>query len=57
VAARAAGTRELLAVGGLLALILALTVFAGPALDFATATAQQLADPARYIHAVLGAKP
>ena len=57
VAARAAGMRELLAVGGLLALILALTVFAGPALDFATATAQQLADPARYIHAVLGAKP
>ncbi|MDP2442427.1 MAG: monovalent cation/H+ antiporter subunit D [Rhodoferax sp.] len=49
--------RELLAVGGLLGLILALTVFAGPALDYANATAQQLTDPARYISAVLGGRP
>lgn len=49
--------RELLAVGGLLGLILALTVFAGPALDYADATARQLTEPARYIDAVLGAKP
>ena len=53
----ASSARELLAVGGLLGLILTLTVFAGPALDYANATAQQLAEPARYIDAVLGAKP
>ncbi|MCF8161085.1 MAG: monovalent cation/H+ antiporter subunit D [Polaromonas sp.] len=52
----ASSARELLAVGGLLGLILALTVFAGPALDYADATARQLTDPARYINAVLGAK-
>jgi len=49
--------RELLAVDALLGLILALTLFAGPAFDFANATAQQLTEPARYIHAVLGGKP
>jgi multicomponent K+:H+ antiporter subunit D len=53
----ASSARELLAVGGLLGLILALTIFAGPAVDFAQATAQQLAEPTRYINAVLGAKP
>ncbi|HSO45150.1 MAG TPA: proton-conducting transporter membrane subunit, partial [Rhodoferax sp.] len=53
----ASSARELLAVGGLLGLILALTVFAGPALDYAQATAQQLADPVRYINAVLGGQP
>ena len=46
--------RELLAILGLLGLILALTIAAGPALDFARATAAQLADPAAYIAAVLG---
>jgi len=49
--------RDLLAIGGLLGLILALTVAGGPAVDFAQATAQQLADPARYIAAVLTGKP
>lgn len=53
----ASSARELLAVGGLLGLILALTVFAGPALDYAQATAQQLAEPVRYINAVLGGQP
>ncbi len=52
-----ASGRELMALAALLGLILALTIFAGPALDFAQATAQQLADPARYINAVLGGKP
>jgi len=46
--------RELLAIGGLLGLILALTVGAGPAVEFAEAAAAQLADPAAYIAAVLG---
>lgn len=50
-------TRDLLAIGGLLGLILALTVLAGPAVDFALATARQLADPAHYIAAVLTGKP
>ncbi|WP_296542215.1 monovalent cation/H+ antiporter subunit D [Rhodoferax sp.] len=56
-ASPSSSARELLAIGGLLGLILALTIFAGPALDYAQATAQQLAEPARYISAVLGAKP
>jgi multicomponent K+:H+ antiporter subunit D len=46
--------RELLASGGLLGLIFALTLAAGPAVDFTRATALQLADPAAYITAVLG---
>jgi multicomponent K+:H+ antiporter subunit D len=50
-------TRELWAIGCLLGLILALTVAAGPAVDFAQAAAQQLADPATYISAVLAGKP
>ncbi len=50
-------TRDLLTIGGLLGLILALTVAAGPAVEFAQATALQLADPARYISAVLTGKP
>lgn len=48
------GPRELTAVLGLLGLILALTVAAGPAVEFAQATAAQLADPGAYIAAVLG---
>jgi multicomponent K+:H+ antiporter subunit D len=46
--------RELVAIGGLLGLIVALTLGAGPALEFAAAAAAQLADPAAYIAAVLG---
>lgn len=46
--------RELVASGGLLGLIFALTLGAGPAVDFTRATALQLADPAAYIAAVLG---
>jgi multicomponent K+:H+ antiporter subunit D len=46
--------RELVAIGGLLGLIIALTVGAGPAVEYAQATARQLADPAAYIAAVLG---
>jgi multicomponent K+:H+ antiporter subunit D len=48
------GPRELTAILGLLGLILALTLAAGPAVDFTQATARQLADPAAYIAAVLG---
>ena len=46
--------RELVAIGGLLGLILALTLAAGPAVDFTRAAAGQLTDPAAYIAAVLG---
>jgi len=46
--------REVTAIVGLLGLILVLTVFAGPAVDFAQAAAAQLADPPAYIAAVLG---
>jgi multicomponent K+:H+ antiporter subunit D len=46
--------RELVAIGGLLGLVLALTLAAGPAVEFTRATAGQLADPAAYIAAVLG---
>ena len=45
---------EFFAIGGLLGLILALTVGAGPVVDFARATALQLGDPSIYINAVLG---
>lgn len=48
---------ELLSIGGLLGLILALTIAAGPAVDFANATALQLANPALYISAVLTGQP
>ena len=41
--------------GGLARLILALTAGAGPVFDYVQATAAQLADPALYIQAVLGA--
>jgi multicomponent K+:H+ antiporter subunit D len=47
-------SRELVAIFGLLGLILALTLAGGPAVDFALATAEQLADPSAYIAAVLG---
>lgn len=50
-------TRDLVAVGSLLGLVLALTLAAGPAVDFAQATALQLAEPARYISAVLTGQP
>ena len=56
-AAGAPTPRELLAVGGLLGLIVALTLGAGPAVEFAQATAAQLVAPAAYIHAVLEATP
>ena len=56
-AAGAPTPRELLAVGGLLGLIVALTLGAGPAVQFAQATAAQLLAPAAYIHAVLGVTP
>jgi len=46
--------RELAAVGGLLGVVAALTVGAGPVVAFAQAAAAQLADPAAYIAAVLG---
>lgn len=42
------------AVGAMLAALIGLTVLAGPAMDFATATAQQLYNPDAYIGAVLG---
>jgi multicomponent K+:H+ antiporter subunit D len=42
------------AVGGLLALLILHTVFAGPAYRYADATAKQLFDPAPYISKVLG---
>lgn len=49
--------RELWAIGGLLSLILALTVAAGPAVNFAHATAQQLTSPTLYISAALTGQP
>lgn len=42
------------AIGGMLALIVALTVFAQPVTRFAQATSAQLYHPQSYIHAVLG---
>ncbi|MCB1738402.1 MAG: monovalent cation/H+ antiporter subunit D [Gammaproteobacteria bacterium] len=44
---------DLLAIGSLLALALALTVWAGPAMEFTQATANQLGTPELYIRAVL----
>ena len=41
------------AIGGLVAVLVALTVFAGPITDFMRATADQLFDPAPYIDVVL----
>jgi len=46
--------RELAAIAGLLTLLVALTVAAGPAFDHARSIAEQLADPVAYIAAVLG---
>lgn len=46
--------RELVASAGLLALLVALAVAAGPAFDHARAIAEQLADPLAYITVVLG---
>ncbi len=45
---------ELTPVAGLLLLVGALTVAAGPAAEYAQATASQLLQPYQYIHAVLG---
>jgi multicomponent K+:H+ antiporter subunit D len=42
---------------GLLALGVALTVLAGPIHALAEATAEQLLEPYRYVHAVLGVRP
>lgn len=50
----AAPALPFVAVFALLAGLVALTVLAGPAMDFAEATARQLYDPAGYIRAVLG---
>lgn len=46
--------RELVAILGLLSLIVALTLAAGPAFEYARDAAVQLADPAAYVGAVLG---
>ena len=43
----------LTATAALVAGMAALTVFAGPVMDYATATARQLADPAPYVESVL----
>lgn len=43
-----------LATGGLLVALIAMTVLAGPAMNYASATAQQLYQPQDYINAVLG---
>ncbi|MBK7663593.1 MAG: monovalent cation/H+ antiporter subunit D [Sterolibacteriaceae bacterium] len=51
------GARELVAILGLFGLLVALAVAAGPAVDFARATAAQLGARAAYIHAVLGEQP
>lgn len=51
------GPRELAAIFGLVGLILALTLAAGPAARFAGDIAQQLAEPALYRDAVLGDRP
>ena len=42
------------AILGLMALIVAMTVLAGPLTDYLQATAGQLYDPADYINAVMG---
>lgn len=52
--AMASGIGELAPIMGLLTLCLTLTIWAGPATDFARATAEQLLQPYNYIHAVLG---
>jgi multicomponent K+:H+ antiporter subunit D len=49
----APGALSYVAVGGLLTLLIALTVFAGPVYRHATAVAAQLFDPAPYISEVL----
>ena len=49
------GALAYLAVAGLFAGLAALTVFAGPAMDYFAATADQLFAPGAYIDAVLGA--
>ena len=52
----ASPTLAFVAVWALLAGLVALTVFAGPAMQFAEATAAQLHDPAGYLSAVLQAQ-
>ncbi len=46
--------RERLSIGGLIALVVVLTIWAGPISEYATAAAGQLMHPAGYITAVLG---
>ncbi len=53
----APGVAALAPVAGLLALLVGLTVAAGPVSDYAAATAAQIAAPQTYIDAVLGARP
>jgi len=52
---RAGDTLGFVAVGGLLACLVALTVFAGPVHAWLETTARQIYAPAAYIEAVLGA--
>jgi multicomponent K+:H+ antiporter subunit D len=47
----------MIAVGSLLALLVSLTLFAGPVNHFFDATADQMFDPRQYIDAVLGETP
>ncbi|MGE5152403.1 MAG: hypothetical protein ACM3ST_00165, partial [Bdellovibrio bacteriovorus] len=47
-------SRDLAPAVGLLALCLALVIWAGPVLDFSRATAAQILNPAAYVTAVLG---
>jgi multicomponent K+:H+ antiporter subunit D len=43
----------LVAVGGIFVVIVSLTIFAGPVMQYAEATAAQLFDPTPYIETVL----
>lgn len=55
--AQTVGVGALTPVVGLLALCLALTIFAGPILEFTITIADQLLEPGLYIQAVLGTMP
>jgi multicomponent K+:H+ antiporter subunit D len=56
VAPAGGGAIQVAVVVALLAVTAALTVFAGPAMDEMTKTADQLFEPTRYVRAVLGSK-
>jgi len=47
---------ELSAIGGLLLLIVLLTLASGPALEFTQASARQILEPTNYVRAVLGGR-